>query len=53
MLQIIGGLRPLPWRTFDDLDGVLSLAEAWGAKASLVSCVHLPLHPCSYVNRIV
>ncbi|PBK65344.1 hypothetical protein ARMSODRAFT_917744 [Armillaria solidipes] len=35
LLRIIGALAIPPWRTFDDLEGVLSLAEAWEARAAL------------------
>ncbi|PBK65366.1 hypothetical protein ARMSODRAFT_442239 [Armillaria solidipes] len=35
LLRIISGLTIPPWRTFDDLEGVLSLAETWGARGAL------------------
>ncbi|KAK0185340.1 hypothetical protein F5146DRAFT_1144540 [Armillaria mellea] len=35
LLRIISGLAILPWRTFDDLEGVLSLAETWGARGAV------------------
>ncbi len=35
LLRIISGLALPPWRTFDDLEGVLSLAETWGARGAL------------------
>ncbi|KAK0467622.1 hypothetical protein IW261DRAFT_1598164 [Armillaria novae-zelandiae] len=35
LLRILSGLAIPPWRTFDDLEGVLSLAETWGAKGAV------------------
>ncbi|KAK0185339.1 hypothetical protein F5146DRAFT_203138 [Armillaria mellea] len=35
LLRIISGLAIPPWRTFDDLEGVLSLAETWGARGAV------------------
>ncbi|KAK0450462.1 uncharacterized protein EV420DRAFT_736563 [Desarmillaria tabescens] len=35
LLRIISGLAIPPWRTFDELEGVLSLAETWGARGAL------------------
>ncbi|KAK0218530.1 hypothetical protein EDD85DRAFT_990213 [Armillaria nabsnona] len=34
LLRIISGLAIPPWRTFDDLEGVLGLAETWGTRAT-------------------
>ncbi|KAG7439355.1 uncharacterized protein BT62DRAFT_925865 [Guyanagaster necrorhizus] len=35
LLRIISGLEIPPWRKFDDLEGVLSLADAWGARSAV------------------
>ncbi|KAK0462132.1 hypothetical protein IW261DRAFT_1348480, partial [Armillaria novae-zelandiae] len=35
LLRILSSLAIAPWRTFDDLEGVLSLAETWGAKGAV------------------
>ncbi|KAK0491704.1 hypothetical protein EDD18DRAFT_1109457 [Armillaria luteobubalina] len=35
LLRIISGLAIPPWRTFDDLEGELSLAGTWGARGAV------------------
>ncbi|KAK0207271.1 hypothetical protein IW262DRAFT_664556 [Armillaria fumosa] len=35
LLRILSGLAVPLWRTFDDLEGVLSLAETWGARGAV------------------
>ncbi|PBK65342.1 hypothetical protein ARMSODRAFT_441791 [Armillaria solidipes] len=35
LLGIINGLAIPPWRRFDDLEGVLTLAKAWGAGGAI------------------
>ncbi|KAK0467588.1 hypothetical protein IW261DRAFT_1680064 [Armillaria novae-zelandiae] len=35
LLRILSGLAIPSWRTFDDLEGVLGLAEMWGAKGAV------------------
>ncbi|PBK83223.1 hypothetical protein ARMGADRAFT_1089570 [Armillaria gallica] len=35
LLRISNSLAIPPWRTFDDIEGVLSLAETWGARGAL------------------
>ncbi|KAK0467620.1 hypothetical protein IW261DRAFT_1058773 [Armillaria novae-zelandiae] len=35
LLRILSGLAIAPWRTFDDLEGVLGLAETWGARGAV------------------
>ncbi|KAK0491698.1 hypothetical protein EDD18DRAFT_1109451 [Armillaria luteobubalina] len=35
LLRIISGLAIPPWRTFDDLEGVLSLAGTWGVRGAV------------------
>ncbi|KAK0207273.1 hypothetical protein IW262DRAFT_664644 [Armillaria fumosa] len=35
LLRIISGLAIPPWGTFDDLEGVLSLAETWGSRGAV------------------
>ncbi|KAK0466614.1 hypothetical protein IW261DRAFT_1683522 [Armillaria novae-zelandiae] len=35
LLRILSGLAIPPWRTFDDLEGVLGLAETWGARGAV------------------
>ncbi|KAK0466621.1 hypothetical protein IW261DRAFT_1113704 [Armillaria novae-zelandiae] len=35
LLRILSGLAIPPWRTFDDLEGALGLAETWGARGAV------------------
>ncbi|KAK0486733.1 hypothetical protein EDD18DRAFT_1292630 [Armillaria luteobubalina] len=35
LLRIVSGLAIPPWRVFDDLEGVLSLAGTWGARGAV------------------
>ncbi|KAK0485538.1 hypothetical protein EDD18DRAFT_699292 [Armillaria luteobubalina] len=35
LLRIVSGLAIPPWRTFNDLEGVLSLAGMWGARGAM------------------
>ncbi|KAK0462137.1 hypothetical protein IW261DRAFT_1348466 [Armillaria novae-zelandiae] len=35
LLRILSGLAIPPWRTFDNLEGMLNLAETWGARGAV------------------